>query len=135
MTLGTWDPGAEHDQTTPDLSATLAKRFIELSQSQQLDDLATVLSDEEKQVHAGLMRLQKEAWFALAESLNDTDIEHLIRFFTKAEKLPGWDAGEKSPVIWLGKVLKQRGTGISRELTLWIKANSDNRFLPHGPLL
>ena len=66
---------------------------------------------------------------------SNEEIEHLMRFFTIAEQLPGWHAADNSPVIWLGKLLKQRGVGINKELVLWIKENSDNRFLPHGPLI
>lgn len=135
MTLGSWDPQAEQAKTalTPDV-ATL-QRYIDLSRSDKLDSLERELDDREKQVNAGLMQLDKEQWFAQVESLSDGEIEHLMRFFTCAEQLPGWEAGAHSPVIWLGKVLKQRGGGISRELQVWIKAHSNNRYLPHGPLL
>ncbi|WP_101759989.1 hypothetical protein [Oceanicoccus sp. KOV_DT_Chl] len=81
------------------------------------------------------MQQRKADWFHVASTLSDEQLQHLMRFFTVAESLPGWEAGDNSPVIWLGKVLKQRGTGISRELVLWIKANSSNQFLPHGALL
>ena len=81
------------------------------------------------------MQLDKEQWFDAARTFNDDEIVHLMRFFTVAEQLPGWEAGANSPVVWLGKILKQRGTGIDRELVLWIKAHSDNQFLPHGALL
>ena len=40
----------------------------------------------------------------------------------------------KSAVVKLVRVLKQRGE-MTPELTSWIKANSDNRFLPHGDLM
>lgn len=133
MSLGSWDPGADNDQ--PKLNPDTIQSFVALSTANKLDHLADSLSTEEQQRHAALMHIDGEQWFSAAETLSDEDIEHLMRFFTKAEQLPGWQAGADSPVIWLGKVLKQRGSGISRELTLWIKANSDNRFLPHGALL
>ena len=135
MSLGSWDPNAEQARSTLSLNRELLARYIQLSESQQLDNLATELSAEEQQVHAALMQLDKAQWMEQAATFSDEEIEHLMRFFTKAEQLPGWEAGPNSPVIWLGRVLKQRGTGISKELVLWIKANSDNRFLPHGPLL
>jgi hypothetical protein len=80
------------------------------------------------------MKQDKESWFEVADSFSDDELVHLMRFFTKAEQLPGWEAGDTSPVIWLGKMLKKRGTGIDRELALWIKANSNNQYLPHGSL-
>ena len=134
MTLGNWDPAAEQAKTNLTLDAALVQRLIGISRANQLDQLGDLLSADEQQVYAGLMQLPKESWFGQAQSLGDDEIFDLMRFLTKAEQLPGWEAGANSPVVWLGKVLKQRGTGIPRELVLWIKENSDNRFLPHGPL-
>lgn len=134
MSLGSWDPDAEQAKSTLTPDEPLLRRYIALSQQQQLDDLANQLDSNEQQSHAALMQLDKSQWFAAGESLSEQDIEALMRFFTKAEQLPGWEAGANSPVIWLGKILKQRGHGISKDLALWIKANSDNRFLPHGAL-
>lgn len=135
MSVGSWNPNSEQGATKPALNRELLQRFIALSQSDLLGDLEQQLDTREQQVFAELMRRDRQLWFEAAKPLTVEEIEHLMRFFTRAEGLPGWQAGDHSPVIWLGKVLKQRGAGISRELTLWIRANSDNRYLPHGPLL
>ena len=59
----------------------------------------------------------------------------LIRLFTLGEgQFSAWQAGAKSAVVKLVRVLKQRGE-MTPELTRWIKANTDNRFLPHGDLM
>jgi len=74
-------------------------------------------------------------WAAAASRLVEDDLQALIRVFTKGEKeIPGWEAGAKSPVIPLVRELKKRGA-FTAELSSWIKANSDNRFLPHGSLM
>ena len=74
-------------------------------------------------------------WDAAAAMLTDADLHALIMVFTKGEKeVAGWEAGAKSPVIPMVRELKKRGTFPS-ELTIWIKANSENRFLPHGSLM
>lgn len=135
MTLGNWDPDADKAKSALTLDRALLQSLLALGLPDSLEQLENALSGEQKQVYAGLMRLDKDIWMRQADELSNEDIEQLMRFFTKAEQLPGWEAGPQSPVIWLGKVLKQRGHGLSRELTLWIKANSDNRFLPHGPIL
>jgi hypothetical protein len=135
MTLDNWDPSAPQIKHSFQPDNSLLQRFIAISQNQQYGQLNTLLSPTEQQSHAKLMQLTKAQWFAAAAPFNDDDIKHLMRFFTVAEQLPGWEAGENSPVVWLGKVLKQRGTGISRELAEWIKSNSDNKFLPHGALI
>ncbi|ARN74914.1 hypothetical protein [Oceanicoccus sagamiensis] len=135
MSIGSWDPSLEASPQPTAINSDNLLHFIQLSENDQLDDLATLLSPEEQQQHAGLMQLDKALWFSAAETLTDQQIQSLMQFFTVAEKLPGWEAEAKSPVIWLGKILKQRGTGINRELVLWIKAHSSNQYLPHGPLL
>lgn len=133
MTIGSWDPQIEQSNQHFQLDLSILRRFITISENDQLDNIDDLLSVKEQQSQAKLMQLEQQAW-SVAEALNDNDITHLMRFFTVAEKLPGWEAEATSPVIWLGKILKQRGTGINRELILWIKANSENQFLPHGAL-
>lgn len=135
MTLGNWTPNTQDNGKTLDIDKDLLLKFISLSQNQLLDNLDQQLSKGEIQQQAALMQLDQDRWVQASNQLEQTQIELLMRFFTKAEQLPGWEAGDHSPVIWLGKVLKKRKIGISKELSLWIKNNSDNRFLPHGSLL
>lgn len=134
MSLGSWDPKSAQAEADFKIDSQVLQRFIEISR-QQLEKIDQLLSAEEKQTQAALMQQDNSHWFSAAESLSDEELVDLMRFFTLAEKLPGWESGDKSPVIWLGKVLKKRGTGIDRDLVLWIKANSSNQFLPHGSLL
>jgi hypothetical protein len=135
MSLGSWDPKAAQTETDFKIDPQILQRFIEISREQQLKEIDQLLNAEDKQTQAALMQQDKSNWFSAAESLSNDDLLDLMRFFTLAEKLPGWESGDKSPVIWLGKVLKKRGAGIDRDLVLWIKANSSNQFLPHGSLL
>ncbi len=135
MSLGSWDPNTTTAESNFYIDNKQLEQFIELSHQQQLEQLAAGLSPAQQQEQAGLMTQSKECWFTAAEHFDDEQIIALMRFFTLAEQLPGWEAGDKSPVIWLGKVLKKRGSGIDRELVLWIKAHSKNQYLPHGSLL
>lgn len=74
-------------------------------------------------------------WANAARALDDQRIVALIRFFTRGEMaFAGWKAGDRSPVIALAAELKRRGT-FPADLTRWIRANSDNRFLPYGSLM
>ncbi len=73
-------------------------------------------------------------WRQAGEGLSSAELTALVRFFTLAERLPGWESGPKSPVIVLAAVLKARGD-YPPELTAWIKENTDNRFLPYGSLM
>ena len=57
------------------------------------------------------------------------------RALTLAEEtIPGCEAGAKSPVIALGRILRARGD-YPHDLTPWIRRVSSNRFLPYGSLM
>jgi hypothetical protein len=97
-------------------------------------NLVVSLTQMQQQAGAHWMKQQAEYWL-VAETLGDEDLQRMITFFTLAEKqLPGWDAGKQSPVIYLVRILKLRGT-FTPELRRWIKANTDNRYLPNGALV
>ncbi len=75
-------------------------------------------------------------WEDVLAQLSDEQLISLIRFFTLAEsQWSDWHGGDRNPVIWLCKALKKRGLFPDKELTAWIKNNSDNRFLPYGNAL
>ena len=116
------------------LDAGKLRHLVAVMQRADPGNLAAALSEEEIDAEAGLMKQPEAAW-AVAGELGDADIEALIRFFTLAEmQLPGWEAGSKSPVIYLVRILKQRDS-FTADLRKWIKANTDNRYLPYGSVL
>lgn len=127
MTVGTWDPqgGVNADRVVP---AELIARFLQLEAPSQ-----EALADAGLVQEYWVMALTADAW-QVAESLGNDELEQLIRLFTQLEVLPGWEAGKKSPVIPLVKMLKGRDS-FSPELRKWIKANTDNRYLPYGSAL
>lgn len=132
---GTWDPTIEQQKSNFTIDRQRLQQYIELSRNNLLDQLDQQLSNDDKQSQAPLMQQSRADWMSVGESFSDDDIIHLMRFFTLAEQLPGWESGDNSPVIALGKVLKKRAVGINKELLIWIKANSRNQFLPHGSLV
>ena len=134
MSLGSWDPTIESSNTAQLLQPDALRRFIDYDRGDQLEDLPQLLSEEEKQLYAGLMKVDHTAWRATAEPLPDAELIHLIRFFAVAENLPGWEAGAESPVIPLAKILRKRGTRLEKTLLAWLREVSDNRYLPYGPL-
>ncbi len=134
MALGTWDPDAEQAAADIHIDLHQLQRFIEWSKAGQLDQLASLLRGDERQTLSGLMHLDASHWNQVAASHSDDDLLQLIRFFTSAENLPGWEAGETSPVIPLAKTLRQRGVKLDQELLHWIRASNQNRYLPYGPL-
>ncbi len=134
MALGTWDPDAEKAAADIHIDLHQLQRFIEWSNNEQLDQLSTLLQGDERQTLSGLMHLDASHWDQVAASHSDDDLQHLIRFFTLAENLPGWEAGETSPVIPLAKTLRQRGVKLDKQLLRWIRSANNNRYLPYGPL-
>jgi hypothetical protein len=134
MSLGSWDPAADAAAHSVEIEAASLKRFINYSINDQLGELEILIVGDESQVLAGLMQLEHSAWKAAADTLSDDDLLQLIRFFVVAENLAGWEAGEKSPVIPLAKILRKRGMRLDKPLLEWIRKVSDNRFLPYGPL-
>ncbi len=135
MTVGAWNPDQSDNTINDSIDHEDLRAFIALSQQDQLESMKDHLDDNLITSKAPLMTLGKDQWFAAAESLDEEQIVHLIRFFTLAEmQLSGWQAGSESPVVWLAKVLRQRKAPLDKSMLLWIRANSDNRFIPNGAL-
>ena len=132
MSVESWDPGGGGAA----LERGTIARFV--AASARLDAPRFGLGPTEAGELAPLARHRPNVagdWAAAAEGLGDADIERLIRLFTLAEsRLSGWEAGDASPVIPLVRELKRRGA-YPRELHSWIKANTENRFLPYGNLM
>lgn len=127
--IGVWEP-----RGPAKLDEARLQHYIALFATAVPTDLGEVMSEDDINADAGLMQLPESAW-QLAESLDDAGLETLVRFFTLAEmQLPGWEAGKQSPVIYLVRIMKARGS-FTPELRKWIKANTDNRYLPYGSVL
>jgi len=131
MTIGVWEPAkgaAEKGLSLDDLKA-----YAALTDG-ALENLAASLTAAQISDDGRLMRLDEAPW-QVATALSDEELIGLVRFFTLAEmQLPGWDGGKQSPVIYLVRILKQRGA-FTPMLRQWVKANTDNRYLPNGALL
>ena len=136
MTIGNWDPNQDQKNTNATIDQQILRRFIALSEADQLAQLNQQLSQQEIDGHRPLMKTHKDVWAQATENLSNEELIHLARFFTLAEEqLPGWEAGSLSPVVWLCRALKSRGAFPDQELIQWIKQNSSNKFLPYGNIL
>lgn len=134
MSLGTWDPNLTSADTENLLSTETMDRLIGYAHDDQLQQLDDLLSDEDQQRLAPLMKVDHDTWQGIAESMKDSEVIHLLQFFAVAENLPGWEAGAQSPVIPLAKVLRKRGARVDKKMLQWLREVNDNRFLPYGPL-
>lgn len=130
MAVGVWEPEKREEKT---VDTTLLKRFL------AVDTASGVISEGDLESaglasESGIMKLDTAAWRS-TEILQTEEIVGLIRFFTLVEsQIAGWDAGAKSPVIPLAKLLKEREE-FTPELRKWIKTTTDNRYLPYGSAL
>jgi hypothetical protein len=128
MTVNSFDPKSVKTVSDADLARLLAG-----ASRLDADDFGFAAPDVAEL--AALSRHPDVDWEACSENLSDGDAIALIRLFTLAESVfPGWQAGARSPVVLLAATLKRRGA-YPDDLTRWIKANTDNRFLPYGSLL
>ncbi len=140
MSTGTWDPSSNTSKLDinidPASLADLLKRFLALAENNQLDNLATQMDEQDRSQFA-IMQADLALWQNALSDYSEAQLIALIRFFTLVEMaLPEWAAGAKSPVISINKILKSRGHKLDREMLMWIKQHSDNRFIPNGsPLL
>ncbi len=129
MSVESWDPKAAKTR----LSDKEIDRFLAAADS--LNKPGFGLDEDEIKNLAPLSRQGSADWTATGAGLDDSEVVALIRLFTLAEaEFALWEAGAKSPVIPLATLLKKRGV-YPDDLTAWIKAHTDNRFLPYGSLL
>ena len=129
MSIGEWEPSRSRV-----IDLQKLKQYVGFAEQLDLDKLLEGLPAEIVKADMHLMK-QPEAGWQAAEQLPDADLKALVRFFTLAEmQLPGWEGGKLSPVIYLVKVLRHR-SAFDADLRRWIKANTDNRYLPNGAAL
>lgn len=129
MAVDSWDPAAGAEPSELDVA-----RLCLAAESLETADFG--LSAHEIARLAPFARHQGAVdWTQLAQQLEQEQIIDLIRLFTLAEAaFPAWEAGARSPVVPLVALLKSR-EAYPDDLTRWIKANTSNRFLPHGSLM
>lgn len=127
---GTWEPN--QDLITPDperVRQWTANTWPDADSLDRLDDLD----------RASLQRwiaLPARNWQPLLANLSAAQLVNLMRLATLAEQhLTGCEAGEQSVVIHAFRHHRQHHGQPDRDLVRWIKAQSDNRFLPYGPVL
>jgi len=129
MSIGTWEPGGNKGPSVV-VDDDLLRQFLTLPVEAIAQSDLEVAGVADKN---GVMKLGNDAWQA-AEACSDDELARLIRVFTLIEAISGWDAGAKSPVIALVKILKARDK-FEADLRKWVKSNTDNRYLPYGSAL
>jgi hypothetical protein len=134
MAVDTFDPQQfDPSSSKSSLDTALVDRAVSCALAQPSAGAELSLTSEE--VFALAPLVVHAGWLDAGQELTSDSLVALIRLFTLGEgQFSTWQAGAKSAVVKLVRVLKQRGE-MTPELTRWIKANTDNRFLPHGDLM
>ena len=134
MAVDTFDPQQfDPSSSKSSLDTALVDRVVSCALAQP--SAGTELSLTSEEVFALAPLVVHAGWLDAGQELTSDSLVALIRLFTLGEgQFSTWQAGAKSAVVKLVRVLKQRGE-MTPELTRWIKANTDNRFLPHGDLM
>lgn len=128
MTLGTWTPN--QDQPTPPGSDAL-HAAIQLG-AEQAEAFPKQPTPDVESLQPW-MRQPRQNWAPLLFPLPNEELVQLVRFFTLAEQhWAGWEGSDKNPVVWICKELKQREAFPDADLIQWIKAHTENRYLPYG---
>ncbi|MAA70835.1 MAG: hypothetical protein CL679_03790 [Bermanella sp.] len=126
MSVDSWQPVNK----TAQISDEQLARLLALSEDQPLEcDLTSDLDWIQP-----LAQVDGKIWQQVAAQLTSTQLKQLIGLFTLAEQQGNWSLGEQSAVIPLFK-LYRKAQGVDRELVQWVKAHTENKFLPFGPLL
>ena len=140
MSIGEWQPDSSSESSDSSeqtaIDAAKLEALIAFSHQGQLLELANLLDDSEQQWLARVMHARRDSWLQAASDMSSDELIQLMKALAIAEmNIAGCTVGEKSPVIYLNRLLKQRGAALGRQDLLWIKQHSHNRFLPNGPIL
>lgn len=130
MSVTTWNPN--QPTNTPEVAR------VRTWTAQAWEDAALLasLSDDDQQLIQRWITLDWTAWEPVISQLSAEELCHLMQLMTLAEShLNGCDAGAKSTVIHAFRQHKSKFGSPDKALVQWIKAHTQNRFLPYGPVL
>ena len=124
--VDSWDPSVA--------SLTTEHRTILNQMASQLDESSITLSDNDKAFMRPATQMKGDIWQTFVQAESDETIVAWTKVLTLIERdFPGFETGSRSPVLALIKVLKSR-SAVPADLFAWIKAHTQNRFLPYGSL-
>ena len=131
MTIGSWDPNEKTTTANDEVNSELLACFIAATKKLPCE-LNKILAKEQLQ-QSQIIEASASAWQIAINEFSNEELVLLIQFFTVVEaQLPAWTAGAKSPAILINRELRRRGEKLNKEILLWIKDNTDNRFIPNG---
>ena len=136
MSTEQWQPESEKNDNAVDFSIveSLIGQISDSSQEQILL-LVQQLKIEQQQDLIPLMQIKQELWIEKYQHLNASQCKNLIFFFSAAESVyASLIANEHSPAIAFNQLLKNMQQKLSQQELLWIRSNSQNRYIPNGKI-
>lgn len=136
MTTGAWIPEQNISANDlPDLSFWRDVLSVCGNMAEHSPDLATLLDEDQQTQATAAFNASLETWQQHIGDCDDEELLQLLRLFVLLEaQLDSCNGGAKSPAIATARILRKRKKSLDKNLLTWIRANSDNRFLPYGPL-
>ena len=90
------------------LSQHLIHYLAEIGASGRFEDGEKIPSLLPSARSGSFMRLAPQSWYAVANELDDAQLIACIKTLTDLERLPDFNAGSVSPVIWLFRKLSEQ---------------------------
>lgn len=133
MSIGSWTPESSSSSDSA-ISQDFLQRALHIVDNDQIHSLMDALTEEEKAQYS-IMHCETQPWSDALKGYDNDKLIKLIKFFALAEmQLPGWQAGENSPVIAINRYLVSQGDKLDKSTLLWLREHSTNRFIPNGAI-
>lgn len=117
----------------PEIPNDFLRRLIAIGESNDYSSLPELFAEFMPRDVCHLMRQGPEYWFALADSLTESELEGLVRAMTVAERdYPSFGGGSVTGTIWVFRRLQQRTHSNLDALADWMLAHTNNPWVPFG---
>lgn len=128
--IGEWQPtnssGKSETIPTPELIRTLADNST--SPNRVTPDIRLAAQE--------CIKCSPDLWTDSFKNIEDDALIGLAFFYIRAEStIAGFEAGAANPAILVFRYLKSEGRKPSKDIIKAMKAETDNRFIPHGDAL
>jgi hypothetical protein len=128
--IGEWNPSATTTETE-----TLPSND-ELRQLAAANGTPADVSEPLRTRAASWIRNDQTEWEQAIAELEDAELIDVAFFYIRAEQtLSGFESGANNPAIRIFRYLKSQGRKPDKDTVRKMKAETDNRFIPHGDAL
>ena len=128
--IGEWNPSATTTETE-----TLPTND-ELRQLAAASGTPADVSEPLRTRATNCIRNDQSEWEQAISELEDAELINVAFFYIRAEQtLSGFESGANNPAIRIFRYLKSQGRKPDKDIVRKMKAETDNRFIPHGDAL